>query len=421
MMDDPATSARRNGWRRALAAAPWLVVALAAANGAIGTRLILEESGQADTLTTLVDAVWVWSPVVWALLGAFIVHRQPGNLIGWLMVIPVLGGLSIDSAMASAPNPPVDPSLGDLVALWYINVSWTPLIMAILLMFALFPTGRPLNDRWQWHKRLVLGMWGFFLFYVTFASSVTSLDTTWSVDNPIGFLPAALFDAAWFSIGWTVGLMVSAVGGVVAMVTRFRRGSWVERQQLKWLIFAVTFFAASYVVTAVVVTLSEQAEVTEWEGIALVDLMLAGSILFIPVAMTIAILRHRVLDIDVLIRRTVVYATLTTLLAGTYLGSVLLFRTFVETALGSDSAFGVAGSTLLVAALFNPVRTRIQRGVGRRFFRGPYDAAQVLASFSASARDQTDVELLSGQLHAAVAAALRPAAIGLTLTPGRIE
>jgi hypothetical protein len=112
---------------------------------------------------------------------------------------------------------------------------------------------------------------------------------------------------------------------------------------------------------------------------------------------------------------------MTALLASVYLGSVLVFRTVVEDALGTDSALGVAASTLLVAALFNPIRTRIQRVVGRRFFRGPYDAERVLAGFGSAARDQTNVELLSHELRTTVAAALRPATIGLVLTaPGRV-
>jgi hypothetical protein len=201
-----------------------------------------------------------------------------------------------------------------------------------------------------------------------------------------------------------LALLIGILGSALSLIVRFRRARGEQRVQMKWLAFAGA-------VAAVTVPLGTVASDVVGE-IAYVPIML--SVLGLPAATGVAILRHRLYDIDVVINRTLVYGALTATLALTYLGSVLLLQLALS-GITEGSGLAVAASTLAVAALFRPARARIQDGVDRRFYRRKYDAQRTLEGFSARLRDQVDLAALSSDLSGVVRETLQPAHVTLWL------
>jgi len=200
-------------------------------------------------------------------------------------------------------------------------------------------------------------------------------------------------------------LLVALVGSPLSLVLRYRRAGRDERQQIKWLALAGAVAATTFVIAVVAWDLLS-------EPVANGAIML--SIVALPVAAGVAILRYRLYDIDVVINRTLVYGALTATLALTYLGSVLLLQLALS-GITEGSGLAVAASTLAVAALFRPARARIQQGVDRRFYRRKYDAQHTLEGFSARLRDQVDLAALSSDLSGVVRETLQPAHVTLWL------
>ena len=189
---------------------------------------------------------------------------------------------------------------------------------------------------------------------------------------------------------------------------RLRRSHGFERQQLKWIALAAA-------VVGLIVVVDEVSYFAGLEGVDTIrDALLGLGLATFPVAAGIAILRHRLYDIDVVINRTLVYGLLTATLAAAYLGSVLLLQLALDP-VTSGSNLAVAVSTLAVAALFRPARARIQAVVDRRFYRHKYDATVTLEEFSARLREQVDLEALGGELRSVVADTMQPAHVSLWL------
>jgi hypothetical protein len=203
-------------------------------------------------------------------------------------------------------------------------------------------------------------------------------------------------------------VLVGMLGSVASVVVRFRRAGRLQRQQIKWLA------TAGAVVAVTIVTMFALYDVVG-QGVA--DSAMMFTVLGLPVAAGIAILRHNLYDIDVVINRTLVYGALTATLAGTYLGSVLLLQ-LVLSGVTANSGLAVAGSTLAVAALFRPARGRIQATVDRRFYRRKYDAVRTLQQFGAHLRDEVDLDALGGELRGVVADTMQPAHVSLWLRDG---
>jgi len=289
------------------------------------------------------------------------------------------------------------------------------LLIPVLL---LFPTGRLPSPRWRWPARLIIGA-----NLVGSAGALFDPDLT-DLDGRLAGLrnPMAQAVPDWLVGLWTllalVALLASLIACVVAIVVRFRRARGAERQQMKWLTYAGVFAGAVFVV--VFLSALFDLPFNDVLGGFLFMLILAP----VPAAVGIAILRYRLYDIDVLIRRTLIYTALTASLALVYFGGVLVLETILQPLTGGGNDLAIVATTLLIAALFNPLRRRIQAFIDRRFYRRKYDAAQIVAAFSAHLREEVDLPALGGRLVAVVDEAVQPAGVTLWLresSPGGSE
>jgi hypothetical protein len=202
-------------------------------------------------------------------------------------------------------------------------------------------------------------------------------------------------------------LFIGVIGAIASVVVRFRRSRGVERQQMKWFVYAV----------APMLLIPTEDFLPE----IISSVALCAVLIGLPTAIGIAVLRYRLYEIDVLINRTLVYGSLTALLVTTYVGSIVVLQVAFRTLTGQDSQLAIVASTLAIAALFNPLRRRIQAFVDRRFYRRKYDAARILARFGARLRDETDLAELNEELLAVVRETVQPAHASLWLRPDTIS
>jgi MFS family permease len=342
--------------------------------------------------------------LVYSVLGFVIASRQPRNSIGWIFC-----GSAVVSGLSTLSDAYANYWLDGMGSRWlgeaaasFESAAWVPgVVIPATFLLLLFPAGRPLTPRWRW----VVWCAGFAV-ACGFASEIMHagpLEDYPTIRNPFG-VDSSIIDA-FQGLSFLL-LAVAVVGSPLSLVLRLRRSAGLERQQIKWLMWAGS-------VAAVTVLLGSTVGY-EYAGAGVSNAVIMTSILTLPVATGIAILRYRLYDIDVVINRTLVYAALTATLAAAYLGSVLLFQ-LVLSGLTSDSGLAVAGSTLAVAALVRPARARIQEAVDHRFYRRRYDAQRTLDAFTASLRDQVDLGTLSGELSAVVGETLQPAHVSLWL------
>jgi hypothetical protein len=351
-----------------------------------------------------------------AVVGLLVALREPGNSVGWLLLTAAVAfGLQGPAEILLRTS---DSRAAD-VAGWYSGWAWFVwLSCAGLLLPLLFPDGRLPSPRWRVVLAIDLTALLLSILGEAFSPGPLDIDGPRSVENPFG-APAPLAGVVTVLAG--VGglcLVVGLVLGTVAFVRRLRRSRGHERQQLK--LFAVVLVAVAASVLVIVLT-STVGGLTGWRWALVVeDVAWAPFLLLVivglPVAVGIAILKHRLYDIDVVINRALVYTSLTGALVVAYVCFVLVLG-LVLTPLTGTSDLAVAGSTLAVAALFRPVRTRIQAAVDRRYFRRRYDAARTLDDFAAQLRHELDLDAVGGDLRTAVQEAVQPAHVSLWLRP----
>jgi hypothetical protein len=339
-----------------------------------------------------------------ALAGAVAVSRRPRNAVGWLLLS---AGLSLSLTMLTdtlywhlAFGRETAPEGAKWFA-WVEAWSWVPAVVCLFgLLPFLFPTGATPSPRWR-PAAWVTGGAGVVVL-VTSAFRPGSLESIKWVDNPIG---VEGFGLEAIGIVAFVVFLVGALAGVVSLVVRYRRSHGIERQQLRWVVAAGCLLLLSFLVSGILTSAwNEQAG---WVA------MLIG-LLALVAAIAVALLRYRLYDIDVVINRTLVYGALTAILAAAYLASVLLLQLLLS-GITKDSGLAVAASTLAVAALFRPARSRIQATVDRRFYRRKYDAARTLERFGTRLRDELDLDALGSELRAVVADTMQPASVSLWL------
>lgn len=344
--------------------------------------------------------------VAFAVMGALIITHQPHNTVGWLLMIEatLVFVWPVSTYFNNLVQAPTQPTPLTLLGLWIYSWTWLWYIFPILFIPLFFPTGRPPSHRWRWLIALGLGLCLFFILFATFSPEFVAQDESWSVPNPIGFLVNIEFPIG----AWSVFLLSFATLCVAALFVRYRRAHLVEREQIKWLLYAAGLFFVIYSIAFLF---------NEVDGIlsSLLGISLDLAILTMPVAIAIAILRHSLYDINLIIRKTLIYALLSGLLALVYFGLVLLLQTAFDKASSEQSPIVIVISTLVIAALFAPLRRRVQELIDRRFFRKKYDAQQVLARFAQSARDETEMEALTADLVRVVQDTMQPEQVNVWL------
>jgi hypothetical protein len=339
----------------------------------------------------------IWSLVAslgfalsFAIVGALVASRRPDNPIGWIMCASGLayavGGVSVSYAESTLAGGDDDAlrRAADWVSGWVWMLGIGP---AVTFLPLLFPNGRLPSRRWRpvaWAAAVGLGVMALGL----------ALPDAWKAAEVAAGV-GGLF------------LVLSAIASIASLVFRFHRARRMERSQLKWLTYAAALVGVTVLAQIV-------AEATVGTSDEFSNTLISASIATLPVCIGIAMLRYRLYDIDVVINRTLVYGVLTATLAGAYVSSVLLLQLALSP-LTEDSGLAIAGSTLAVAALVRPLRSRIQELVNRRFYRRRYDAARTLQGFGARLRDQVDLDRLRGELQGVVAETLQPSHVSVWL------
>jgi hypothetical protein len=372
----------------------------------------LLSQGSSNVLRLVGDAlISVATPLVFAAVAALIVSRQPRNTIGWLLTVVVgafLVGEPLENYVDHLASSSPEPTLAHLVAVWFSNWNWLILIFSLLLILLLFPTGRPPTPGWRWVGVAAIG-WGTLLVLMESLSQRFTAPGI-ALDNPIGVLgegTVELLSGVWF-----VGLLALLAACALALFIRYRRANDTEREQIKWLLYACAVFVVVFVGgNGGGVAGSSSVGGYVW------GILFGLSLVMLPAAIGIAVLRYRLYDIDVVINRTLVYAPLTAALITLYFGGIVVLQRLFVALTGQQSTVAVVASTLLIAALFNPLRRHIQSFIDRRFYRRKYDARKTLESFSTKLRDETDLEALNDDLMGVVREAMQPAHVSLWLRP----
>jgi len=354
-------------------------------------------------------------------VGALISFRRPRNPVGWICLADGLLwtfiGMSDNYGVYGVAKPGSVPFPVGIAGI--NNWLWVPAVGLLgTYLLLLFPDGRLPSRRWRplaWLSGAVL-----VLASVGVMLSPGPLEHLGRVRNPFG-----LEGQHWMtSAGYVVLplLPLCMLASALSLVLRFRRSRGEERQQIKWIAFSASVVVMVYLI-AMVASLLSPAE-TWFAGsspawLSLLQTAALLSLTVIPIAVGFAVLRYRLYEIDILINRALVYGSLTVLLAATYVGGVVGLQYVFRALTGQGSTLAVVASTLVIAALFNPLRRRVQGFVDRRFYRRKYDARKTLEDFSTRLREETDLEALNSELVEVVRETMQPAHVSLWLRPDK--
>jgi hypothetical protein len=397
----------------------WSVCAVSLALTALGLLLLVVSRspvGAPVYAGAPVFDYWLVNTVValsFSVVGAVIApHFPPQNPVGWIFcAIGLVAGMrlfvaeyAIVTLLAEPGSVPGMLPGGEALA-WISSWLWVSHIGLFVFLALLFPDGRPPTPRWRpfgWLVGVVIVVGT--VSVALWPETAAGFDL---VNHPLGIEVATETLNPVETILYTLGLIAT-----VSLLVRLRRSKGEERQQLKWFAYAVTVLAASAIL-AYVVSESIDALWLGWISSVLVMVSVVG----LPVAVGIAILRYHLYNIDLIINRTLVYGALTAVLVVLYFGSIVVLQLLFRTLTGGGSQLVVVASTLAIAALFNPLRHRIQGFIDRRFYRRKYDAAKTLEAFSVKLRDETDLDSLRDDLVGVVRETMQPAHVSLWLRP----
>jgi len=328
-----------------------------------------------------------------ALVGGLVASRRPENPVGWFF----LGGAVCFALTGVAAEYATTTELAGARAMAWL-LSWVPVPGVMLLLFFVplyYPDGRLVSPRWRWL------VWVAFLFSVSeaVASALKPGEIrTEGIVNPLGIEALRPFLDLLDNLGFAL-YFARLFASAASLVVRFRRSGSVERQQIKWLAFAAFLIPAWFLTNAPI-------EAAASNLFFVVDALVVAAL--IPLAAGIAILRYRLYDIDLVINRTLVYGALTASLALVYFGGIAVLQGLFRALGGGESQLAIVASTLVIAALFNPVKRRIQGFIDRRFYRRKYDAVKTLEAFSSRLRDETDLDALGNGLVGVVRETMQP-------------
>jgi hypothetical protein len=349
--------------------------------------------------------------VPFGIVGCIVAYRQPGNSIGWiLLALATFGIAGLDAglyALLRYHHGYTGLPLG-VVAATVSPVEWMSVLILLPLPVMLFPDGRLPSQRWRWVLVAYLAVTAAWvaaigamtvdaLFLRRFV--VDSNGSLWLIDHPNGLWKLTE------SVP-TFGYFGFAIAAIVVQIRAFRRASGERRQQIKWLLGGGAVCLLGLTVTLMMGNNPSGV----WAYIGNLTLSLLAAL---PIGIGVGILKYRLYEIDRLVSRTISYTIVTGLLAAVFLGLVLV----TTRALPFSSPVGVAAATLAAAALFSPLRRRVQRVVDRRFNRARYDAEAIVASFSARLRDAVDPETVHAELLSAVERTIEPAHASVWVRP----
>ena len=391
-------------------AAAWLAWSLCALSSALtSASLLLLVLNRSHPNTPVYD-FWLENtvlPISFSIIGALIASRLPANILGWLFCaaacIATVTHFSAEYAIYALLAQP-EPLPAGVALAWLTSWVWILFIGCIALSFLLFPDGRLPGRRWMWLAWLSVLLTSVGAIWEAFSPGV--MVSLGSIRNPLGIegLPSA------YKPVQTIMFALLFVVTISTFVLRLRRAKRIERQQIKWPAYTAVMVAGGSVLTYTVAE-AMGARWLEWTGFVI----LIAALVSFPISMGIAIVRYRLYEIDLLINRTLVYGSLTATLVTLYFGGIVVLQRFFVLLTGQQSTLAVVASTLLIAALFTPLRRRIQRFIDRRFYRRKYDARKTLEDFSASLRDETDLDALSNDLVGVVRGTMQPAYVSLWL------
>jgi hypothetical protein len=346
--------------------------------------------------------------IAWSTVGAVVASRRPENAVGWILwAMGLLSGVALFAGQYATYALLVHPGSlpgGELVGLLSSWI-WVPIIGLLIFLLLLFPNGQLPTRRWRpvaWIGGAVIAMGA-----INEALVPGTIDGLEPLRNPLGIEGAKRILALLSTISQALAAALLLVAAA-SLFVRLRRARGEERQQVKWLAYAATVLATSFFLSSV-----SGAIGASWVGFVLSMVGFLG----IPMAAGIAVLKYRLYEIDLLINRTLVYGALTAMLALVYFGTVVAMQYTLRALTGQESQLAVVASTLAIAAIFNPLRRRIQDFVDRRFYRRKYDARKTLEAFSAKLRDETDLGALTNDVVGVVRETMQPAHVSVWLRP----
>jgi len=335
--------------------------------------------------------------LIYVAIGGLIVIRREGHLTGWLLILIGLAVLWADALIGV-------PGVSRLFAAWVASWGWALVFVLFAILTLTFPSGHLPAGSGLWARAGRAAVWVLPILLASTALTETlgGAESSTQTVNPIGFLPE------W--MGWValLGIVAVLLGGAVSLVIKRRSAVGAERAQLTWVVFAFVLLTISVVFTFMYIFISIGVGAGD-PGDAAWGPVYLMMILF-PLSFGVAVLRYRLYEIDRIVSRTVSYALVVGLLAGAFLGVVALMSSLLPE---ESSDLAVAGSTLVVAALFNPMRRRVQGGVDRRFNRQRYDAQRVMDGFALSLRDRVDPEEVMNGWVGVVSSTMQPDSIGM--------
>lgn len=392
----------------------WLLCVIVILNSLFNLALLITENPlHYRPLQLAGEGLFTILPILMAVPGALILLHNHKNVIGWLMLVPALYSVAaslINRYLDTFVSSPPPPTFINIVLILLVSIDWVALIFPLFLIPLLFPNGKPPTPRWRWLIFLAVMMIVTLVIYVGGAKQISMEQFPWTFNNPKGLF-ANNSDQLFLPV-WSVFLFVITVSSFASIFVRYRQANAIEREQIKFLLYASTMFLLIYAPGVIVGGINIPGSQTLSD---LLNIFFALSVLAFPVAIAAAILRYRLFEIDVIIRLTLIYAILTGILGLLFVGSIILLQSIFTRLFGQTSDIAIVVTTLLTIALFNPLRLRIQSLIDRRFYRQKYNAEQAIAELVSAARTDTDLESITGMLVEIIQKTLQPDQIQLYL------
>jgi uncharacterized membrane protein YhdT len=386
----------------------WALCALSLALTALSLLLLVLNLSHPNTH---IYAPWLDNTVTtvfFSTVGALVASRRPENPVGWLLclygLVITISHFSAQYAIYALLAQPNSLPAGEALV-WIVSWILPPIIGLQVFSILLFPNGRLPSRRWRPLAWLTVA----FILVGVISSAFSPgalMGVLGPIENPLGIEG---FSNVYYKAVLYIMSTVLLVAVALSVFMRLRRAVGVERQQIKWFAYAAAAWVSASTLAYGIPGVIETPLWFERVGFALNIVFIPA----IPIAIGIAILRYRLYDIDIIINRTLVYGSLTATLVVLYFGGIVVLQRMFVLLTGQQSTLAIVASTLLIAALFTPLRRRIQSFIDRRFYRRKYDARKTLEVFSAKLKNKTDLEALNNDLVGVVRETMQPAHVSL--------